>query len=226
MGRTIIMSLGGSIIIPDEIDVSFLREFKEKIDSKAVKGIKFVIFTGGGRIARKYQDAASQISKIGEEELDWIGIQATKLNAQLLQKIFGKIAEPVILENPHEKILLKKSVLIGSGWLPGCSTDYDAVIAAKNFNSMEIINMSNIDYVYDKDPRKNKNVMPFTSLTWKDYRNLICSRWKAGLNAPFDPVASKEAENLGIKVIIMGKNLKNMDNYIEGKKFNGTVIGG
>ena len=226
MGRTIIMSLGGSIIIPDEIDVSFLRKFKEKIESKAGKGMKFVIFTGGGRIAREYQAAASQISKIREEELDWIGIQATKLNAQLLQKAFGKIAETVILENPNEKILLKKSVLIGSGWLPGCSTDYDAVLAAKKFSSREIINMSNIDYVYDKDPRKNKNAKPLTSLTWKNYRNIIGSRWKAGLNAPFDPVASKEAEKLGIKVAIIGKNLKNLDNYIEGKNFNGTVIEG
>ena len=43
--------------------------------------------------------------------------------------------------------------------------------------------------------------------------------------APFDPIASKHADENGIEVAIMnGKNLANLANYIEGKEFLGTVI--
>ena len=111
-----------------------------------------------------------------------------------------------------------------AGWKPGWSTDYDAVLLAKNFGVSEIINMSNIDYVYDKDPKKFKDAKKIEKTSWKDYTNLVGNKWKAGMNVPFDPIAAKEAQKSGMKVCIIGKDLENLENLLNGKKFKGTVI--
>lgn len=224
MDKTIIISLGGSLIVPEEVDINFLINFKKTIEKYISKNYKFIIYAGGGRIARKYQSAAAEISKIDNVDLDWIGIHATRLNAQLLRTIFKKESEAKVLDNPKKKIIFKKDILIASGWVPGWSTDYDAVLVAKNVKLKEIVNMSSIDFVYDKDPKKFSDAKPFKKLAWKEYRSIVGHKWTAGLNAPFDPVAAKEAEKLKLKVVITGKNLKNFENYLEGKKFNGTII--
>lgn len=223
--KTVIISLGGSLIVPDEIDVDFLRGFYATIKKYINQNFKFVIYAGGGKTARKYQNAASDISSIGNEDLDWIGIHATKLNAILLKTVFKNDAEANILDNPTKKAIFKKKNAIASGWKPGWSTDYDAVLVAKKMKIKEIVNLSNIDFVYDKDPRKFSDARPFPKLSWKEYGRIISGKWSPGFNAPFDPVASKEAEKIKLKAVIMGSDLRNFENYIDGKKFNGTVLG-
>ena len=84
MSKTTIISLGGSLIVPDSIDREFLKNFKDMLERYAEKGSKFVIICGGGKTARKYQESASGISKVSAEELDWIGIMATRLNSHLV----------------------------------------------------------------------------------------------------------------------------------------------
>tara|TARA_Y100000310_G_scaffold239612_1_gene243288 strand:+ start:166 stop:843 length:678 start_codon:yes stop_codon:yes gene_type:complete len=224
MDKTIILSLGGSIIVPDNIDTTFLKNFKVLIEKYLDKGYKFVIFCGGGKIARRYQDAGSKITELNNNDLDWLGIEATKLNAQLLKSIFKDNVEDIVIKNPNDKINFKKKIVIGAGWKPGWSTDFDAVLVGKNLGVDVVVNMSNIDYVYDKDPSKDKNAKKFENLSWKNYRKLISSEWSAGLNSPFDPVASKEAQKLDMDVVIIGKDLKNFENYLEGESFKGTVI--
>jgi uridylate kinase len=221
MKKTIIISLGGSVIVPDKVDTKFLKSFKKVIDKYKYK---FVIICGGGKTARYYQKAASAITKQSNEYLDWLGIHATKINAWFLKAIFGKDAEKLIVENPTKKVKFTRKILIAGGWKPGWSTDYDAVLLAKNLKIGTIINMSNIDYVYDRDPKKNKNAKKIKSICWKHFRKIVGSKWKAGLNKPFDPVAAKEAEKSKLKVIIIGKNLKNFENLLNDKKFEGTVV--
>ena len=50
----IIISLGGSLIIPEEVDTVFLKEFIRMIKDYVAQGFHFVIITGGGKICRKY----------------------------------------------------------------------------------------------------------------------------------------------------------------------------
>jgi len=224
MEKTIIMSLGGSVIYPDNIDITFLRNFKKIIDKYIKKKYKFVIYCGGGKLTRNFQNAASIIVKLNNEDLDWLGIHATKLNANLLKTLFLDNAEDLVLDDPTGNIKFKKKILIASGWKPGWSTDYDAIILAKNLKINTIINMSNIDYVYDKDPKIFLDARKIIKISWVDFRLIVGSKWRAGLNRPFDPVASKEAEKLGLKVIIIGKNLKNFENLLNNKRFVGTII--
>jgi uridylate kinase len=223
--ETIIISVGGSLICPDNIDIDFLRKFKEIILKEIAKGKRFVLIAGGGRIARNYQSAAKELGSVGHEDLDWLGIHATRINAHLLRTIFKEYAHFHVNHDPTEKVAFTEKILVASGWKPGCSTDYDAILLAKQLGVKKVINLSNIDYVYDKDPRQFPNAKPLKKIKWKDFKNIVGEKWSPGLNAPFDPVASHEAHEAGITVyIINGAKLDNLENLLEGKKFVGTTI--
>ncbi|MBD3204027.1 UMP kinase [Candidatus Woesearchaeota archaeon] len=223
--ETIILSLGGSILVPDEIDYFFLKEFKQFVLDYIEKDYKFIIFCGGGRINTKYITAAKRISKIKEKDLDWVGIMASRLNAELLRVIFQDLSAKKVIYDPTEKITLEKPVTVAAGWKPGWSTDYDAVLMAEQLNINEVINLTNISYVYDKDPNKHKDAEKIKETTWKKYLEIIGEKWSPRLSTPFDPIASKKAKQIGLKVaIIKGTDLKNLRNYLEKKDFKGTLI--
>lgn len=225
MEETIVISLGGSLIIPDSLDISFLREFKNLIVSEVNKGKKFLIITGGGKICRRYQEAAKELGSPSNDDLDWIGIASLRLNAQLLRVIFRDFTHPKIVKDPREQISFDLPIVIGSANEPGHSTDWDSVVIAKNVGAKKIINLSNTDYVYDSDPKINKDAKKIEKISWNDYRALIPKEWNPGLNSPFDPTASEMAEIEGMEVTIMnGKSIENLANYLEGKEFKGTVI--
>lgn len=221
----IIISVGGSLIVPDAIDIHFLSTFKEIIEKNIKKGMRFVIISGGGRTARNYQEAAHKVTPLDEEDMDWLGIHSTRLNGHLLRTIFYEHSHPRMITDPHEDVLFTEKILVASGWKPGFSTDYDAVLLARNIGAQQIINLSNIDYVFDKDPRKFKDAKALPTISWEEFRKLIPRKWSPGLSSPFDPVASKLAEELGMEVTILnGKNIAQLDNYLSGKAFAGTKI--
>jgi len=218
--QMIVISLGGSIIMPGKIQVAFLKKFKEFILKFLKDGGRFIIVAGGGKICREYQTAAGQISQLTDEDKDWLGIHATRLNAHLLRTIFKKEAYPVVLDSPNKPIDGEKyHLFIASGWRPGWSTDYDAVLLAERFRADKVINASNITHVYDENKKSIEKI------NWQNYRKLINSRWKPGMNVPFDPIAARAAQKFKMEVIVAkGTNLKNLANIIEGKPFQGTTI--
>ncbi len=223
----VILSLGGSLIVPDDIDVEFLRRFRRLVLRHVRKGRRFIIITGGGRICRKYQAAAGKIARLTKDDLDWLGIHATRFNAHLMRTIFRDYAHPRVIRNPNEKVSFREKVLIGAGWRPGCSTDWDAVVMARNMKASRLANLSNIKYVYDSDPKHNKDAVPVKEMGWKDFRKLVGSKWDPGANHPFDPIAAREAQRIGLEVSIMdGRDIRNLDRYLSGKGFRGTVIRG
>jgi uridylate kinase len=220
-----VISVGGSLIVPNEIDTVFLSSFKQFIIKRIERGDRFILIAGGGKTARKYQLAAAEVSGIDNEEKDWIGIHSTRLNAHLLRTIFKIWANPKVVSDFEDEIDFKEKILVGAGWKPGCSTDYDAVHIATKYKADSIINLSNIDYVYSEDPRVNPKAKKIENISWKEFRKMVGDVWDPGLNAPFDPIASKAAEKAGIKVAIMnGKDLGNLNDFLEGKKFKGTLI--
>ena len=108
MEETIIISLGGSLIVPEEVDAEFLKEFRDLILEDSGKGKKFIITVGGGRICRKYQSVAKELSLPSNEDLDWIGIASLKLNAELLRVIFGENAYEKVVSDLREKVDFKE----------------------------------------------------------------------------------------------------------------------
>ena len=223
--NTFILSVGGSLIVPDEVDSDFVKNFRALILKKVKKGNRFVIMCGGGKINVRYNKAARKVVKISDADLDWLGIYVTRLNAQFIRLLFGDSVHKEIVIDPTKKIKTAKPIIIGAGYKPGWSTDYDAVMIAQKNGAKTVINLSNIDYVYTDDPRKNPDAKPIKNINWKDFRKIVGNVWKPRMNKPFDPIASKLAQKNKIKVIILnGKNFKNFENCLEGKNFKGTVV--
>jgi uridylate kinase len=226
--ETIVMSVGGSLIVPDNIDTLFLTSLKNLVEDQiATHGRRFIIIAGGGKTARRYQDAAGAVSNLDPEDLDWMGIHATRLNGHLLRTIFRDIAHPVMVTNPDDVIDIPKRIplVIAAGYRPGASTDLRAVQIAKHVKSHKLINLSNIDYVCREDPRKNPNAERIKDISWSDFRKLIPEEWSPGLSSPFDPVAAREAEASHIEVaVINGEKTIEIENYLNGLPFAGTQI--
>lgn len=220
-----VISIGGSLINPGEVDVAFLNNLKKLVSKRASKGDRFILIAGGGKLCRKYNEALTKITKPTKDQLDWLGIQATWLNAKLVQLMFGKLAHPNIISDPNKKVEFKEKILVAGGWMPGRSTDDDAVRLAKVYGANTVINLSNIDFVYTKDPNKFTDAKKITQITWPDFRKIVGHKWDPGKNAPFDPTAAGLAAKLKLKVIIAnGKNLPNLKNILENKPFIGTTI--
>ncbi|MFC1662856.1 UMP kinase [Patescibacteria group bacterium] len=223
--KTVVLSLGGSLIIPNDIDVTFLKKFRTLIRDLIKHGYKFVIICGGGEVNRKYVRAANKLNIRSDKSLDWIGIHSTWLNASLLKEFFGADANSSIIYDYSRLTIGKKPITIGGGWRPGCSSDYDAVLAASKLKCHKVINCSDIKYVYTADPDKYPKAKPIKNMQWKEYIKQV-GPYKPRGSWPFDPTAARYAKKKRIEVIICrGKNLNNLKKIIlEKDKFEGTTI--
>jgi uridylate kinase len=228
--KKIVFSLGGSLIHPPGgIDIEFLKTFNSLVREKIQKGTvkQFLIVCGGGAIGRSYQKALSEVKgeSVERDELDWIGIETTHLNALLLQKIFSDISYSQVLKTYEKAEGQDSLIVIGGGGTPGKSTDFAATELAVRHGVKTVLNLSNIDQVYSKDPKEFTDAKPFNQLSWKEFLNLIDNEWKPGAHVPFDPAAAKLAQKEGISVIILnGKNFENLEKYFKGDIFVGTII--
>lgn len=226
--ETIVMSVGGSLIVPDTIDTTFLIAFKQFIVNElATSHRRFIIIAGGGKTARRYQDAAAAVSPLTRDDLDWLGIHATHLNGHLLRTILREEAYRVMIKNPDDILDVPEGerVVIAGGYRPGCSTDLRAIQIAERTNAHKVINLSNTDYVYTDNPHTNPEAVRLETISWSEFRKLIPESWDPGLSAPFDPVAAKEAELKKIEVAqINGSNLPALHDYLSGQAFVGTRI--
>ncbi len=222
-----VISVGGSLIVPDDIDTSFLKKLKRFVLDEVAEGWRIIIITGGGKTARRYQAAAKKVSELTADDLDWLGLHATRLNGHLVRTVFRDIAHPVMITNPDEVFDVPKGakLIVAAGYRPGASTDLRAVQIAAHVKARCVINLSNIDYAYTRDPNKYADAQKITGTTWPDFRALLPAEWDPGLNSPFDPVAAREAERLGLEVaIINGAKLGEVRKYLKGERFVGTAI--
>ncbi len=225
--ETVVISVGGSLIVPDQIDTNFLSSFKSLIESEIKDGQRFIVIAGGGRTARRYQDAVRAVSELAPDDIDWIGIHATRLNGHLLRTTFRAIAYPTMITNPDEILDMPKDtpLIIAAGYRPGASTDLRAVQIARRRGAQKLVNLTNIDYVYTGDPKADKDATPIPDITWREFRKMIPAEWDPGLSSPFDPVAARTAEAYQLEVaIINGANLEELKKYLRGEPFIGTRI--
>jgi len=227
--ETIIISLGGSLVAPEEIDVGFLKSFKHSLSrytgSRTVgQKYQFFILVGGGKIARNYQKALLEFGA-KESNRDWIGINITRLNAEVIKQLFDGYSYPKIITDPNKKVKTTKNIIVGGGYKPGWSTDYVSVLIAKNYKIKTIINLTNVDYVYDKNPSDFPDAKPLKNIDWKSFERIVGDKWTPGLSMPFDPRASKLADRLKLKVIMInGKKLERLEDFLNNKPFIGTII--
>lgn len=225
-----VISLGGSIIAPEGVDTGFLKAFSEQLRAYLQEDAsrKVVLVCGGGAPARIWQQAAKALRPGCDNSLlDWIGIRATHLNGQLVRTVFSDLCPDQLVIDPTDPaISFQGQVLVAGGWKPGFSSDNDAVLLAERFHGRLIINLSNIEKVYTDDPRTNPDATPIDHIGWADFQKIVGDSWVPGKNTPFDPVASKKAAALGMRVVCAkGTNIANTMAILRGEPFVGTVIG-
>lgn len=229
--KTYIFSVGGSLIVPNGgIDANFLKQFNAFIRHKIKSaGMRFFLVSGGGATCRHYQQAAAAVvgKSLTDDDLDWLGIHSSRLNAHLLRTIFRDIAYEMLVK--HYDLIDKKvvdfPVIVAAGWQPGWSTDFCAVMLAEDYRIKTVVNLTNIDMFYDKDPNKYSDARPIKRMSWDEVIEIVGTKWRPGLNTPFDPVAAQKAKRIGLKVInCNGRNLENLDNILTGRPFVGTTI--
>ena len=226
--KTVIISLGGSLIIPKEIDHRFLAKFKKTM-RKNYKKHKFVIVCGGGAIARKYISLLKKQGKSKKEQA-LAGIRACRMNAKLMMQLFEQESNsdlPKSIKEIHN--LIKKNNIIFSGALrynPKETSDGAAAKLAQAFKT-DFINMSNVLGLYTSDPLKNKKAKFISNISWKDFEKMANKiKYYTGQHFVLDQNAAKIIKKHKIKTYLIGKNTKNLQNLLNGKKFKGTVIEG
>jgi uridylate kinase len=227
---TTVLSLGGSIVAPEGPDAPFLASFvqlaREHLAASPER--RLIVVVGGGGPARAWQRAFREAGGAGEdhEAQDWVGIMATRLNAQLVKALLGPLCPQEVVTDPTSLFIFMGRVLVAAGWKPGFSTDFDAVLLAERFGADRVLNLSNIAKVYSADPRVDPSARPLDSISWPDFRAIVGEEWSPGKNVPFDPVAARKAAELGLLVICAaGRDLDNLRRILEGDSFAGTTIG-
>ena len=232
--------MGGSVIAPKSgsINQKFIREFMRFMhEQHAQYGHKFAIITGGGSIARRYQEVARSIHT-GEknaqftESLDTIGIAATQVHAEVIGSLCTPRCATQILHAPldtkHNAVMGETVYLVSGGWSPGVSTDYIATKIAIYLHATEIINISDTAYIYSADPRIDKNATRYTNLSWRTYHSIISASasWSPGAHIPFDPHASELAEKNNMSVRFIAPIMGEMNKALRCQECAGSIISG
>ena len=225
----VVLSIGGSSIIPEgEPDIAFLKAIARTIKKSRNS---FGILCGGGTVARTYAAAARQLGA-GEYEADSIAITSTRQNAQLVMAaLVGggvDVCRRVLIDFEDAKGPARdnKAVVMG-GTIPGITTDADSVLLAEAIGAQRLVNISNVDAIYDSDPRKNPSAKKFQKLTYEELIGLAVSSDKrmAGTNFVFDMLACRLIARSGIEThFVSFGDMEDVENAIEGRKHGGTVV--
>jgi len=228
--RVVVLSLGGSLIIPKNIDVKFLKEFKSVL-KKNSKKYKFVVVCGGGSTAREYiQGLDSVASPKKRFHQGLLGIASTRLNARFMTYFFGNDANKGIPHDMKEvKNMLRVYDIVFCGALRYAREETSDATSAKlaNFFNSDFINVTNVLGLYNKDPSKYKNAKFISKISWTGFDKMASSlSFKPGQHFVLDQTASKIIKKHRVSTYILGQNLKNLDSVLKGKKFKGTLIEG
>jgi uridylate kinase len=226
--RVVVLSLGGSLIIPDQIDTKFLKKFK-KIIKKNTKKYKFAIACGGGNVARKYMSALKKEGSSFKLQ-SFSGISATRMNARFMTHFFGFDSEYGIPHNLEsvKKYLKKRDIVFFGGleYRANQTSDSTAAQVAKVFKS-SFINLTNVQGLYNKNPSKFKNAKFISKISWTEFDKMTQKlKFHPGQHFVLDQTASKIIKKHKIPTYIIGQNLKNLDLVLRGEKFKGTLIKG
>lgn len=219
----VVFSLGGSMVCPDDINKEYIEKFSKFLKEISEK-CKVYVVVGGGKTARKYVDVARKFHA-NEFFCDVIGIYATRLNACLLMSSLNSDHFSPF-ESIEDASKSPEKIVVMGGTHPMHTTDGVAAMLAENVRADLFINLTNVEYVYDKDPKKYKDAKKYEKMGYDELIEILNnSEMSASANNILDLVAAKTIKRSKIKTLIMnGRNFENLKNAIEGKKFIGTNV--
>ena len=221
--ESIVISIGGSVILAEEADVSFLRKLVNLL-KKFIKQYKIYVIVGGGKIARTYIKRGRELN-LDEDTLDELGIEATRLNAKLLTSTIG-ISNRDIPLTTDEAESIEKPIVIMGGTVPGHSTDLVGAELAEKTRANKFIIATNVDGIYDKDPNKYSDAKQLKEPTIKELINKYGTEWAAaGSNVVIDGPALEIIDKAKTPTFVVnGKRLDQIEKVINNQLFDGTRI--
>ena len=221
--ETIVISIGGSIVLSEEADVSFFNELKTLL-KKLSKDFRLYLVVGGGKTARTYIKLGRKFN-FDEDLLDEIGINVTKVNAKLLANII-EISNIKIPNTTDEAKELKYPIVVMGGTTPGHSTDMVGAELAEKTNASKFIIATNVDGVYDKDPNKYNDAKQIKEISIKQLIDKYGTDWDAaGKNIVIDGPALEIINRAKIPTFVLnGKRLDQLERAITNQQFDGTVL--
>lgn len=224
--RIFVISLGGSLIVPDNVNFAFLDKFKNEI-RKNYKKCKFVVVCGGGSIARKYIAALKKENK-SERELADAGIMTTRMNAKFLMEFFGKEANgklPLDMNGVANNLYKNNIVICGALRYAADETSDGTAAKLAHFLSCDFINMTNVRGLYTSDPKKDTNAKFISKISWKNFEKMAKKlKFEAGQHFVLDQSAAEIIRKNKIKTYIINENVKNIGKIVNGNKFIGTTV--
>ncbi len=222
----IVISVGGSILVPgEEVNVPLLFQLKKIITKLRKQHHKIVIVAGGGYTARKYINALRKAG-VSEHYCSLAGIKATKLNAELLALFLNaNIHLPDSVTEVDQYLKHYDLVVIGAlGFKPNMTSDGTAAEVANHIRADYFINMTNVSGLYTKDPAKHKDAKFIPKISFTDFWKIVSKiKYKAGQHFVLDQFAAKVIKKHRIKTIIL-QGINNLEKAIAGKPFKGTII--
>ncbi len=228
------ISLGGSLLTgksEDEfvkLDPARFSKYAQVIRGLHNDGHQLMVVCGGGKPARYFIDIAKTIGA-SPEVLDYLGIKSSHINALLFMAALGNIAEqPTVYETPGERFDGREpgKVWIGGGHKPGTSTDYRTVAFAEAMGADLVINATDIDGVYDKNPKTHPDAKKLPELTFEQLETIIKdnTRQAPGEYGLFDLAAVKKSLETKIPVaIIDGTDPGEITRAVNGTHSGSTV---
>ncbi len=222
----VVIKIGGSLLSGSQDDVlSYLHGLSSALAGLNNYSLGFVV--GGGDTASKYVSLARELG-INEYDQDLLGIMATRMNAKLIASFFPDAWPEIITSVDDARTLFEHGKIpVMGGTVPGHTTNTVAALLAEAVGA-RLVNLTNVDGIYDKDPRENEDAKKFDRI---DYDTLISlaaeydSR-EARAHFVFDLLASKVVARSGIELhIVDGRDFETVKNAILGKPHNGTVVG-
>ncbi len=219
----IVISLGGSLLTRD-FTASGVRKYIDVLKRIYEKAERLVIVVGGGKICREYQTIARDLGA-SQDMQDYIGIKSTHFNASLVASALLKYAEIPNNEKEMKAALKKGGLVVCGGMKVGQSTDAVAAFCAKEINADLLINASNIDGVYDSNPRENKNAKKIPQLSYGELKQILSKNAQLpGQYGLFDLRAAETISRAKIRTIFVdGTDAEEIWRAAFGK-YSGSVV--
>ncbi|MBP1357820.1 MAG: UMP kinase [Sulfolobus sp.] len=224
----IILKVSGKVF--DEEDTSVLLNISNTVKSLVNQGVRMGVVTGGGATARKYISLGRELG-INEAFLDLMGIWASRINAYLMLALLSDIAYMKVPESIEEFVEAWSSgkVIVTGGFQPGQSTATVASLVAEAVDADLLVIATNVDGVYEKDPRYFTDAKLLPQLTTSELRRILESSQsvKAGTYELLDPVAIKIIERSDLRVLVMNyRKISELQKVLNGEKIGSLVLPG
>ena len=185
-----------------------------------------VIITGGGKIARFYINLSRSLG-MDESGLDLIGIQVSHLNARLLISGLAEYCYPLPPRNLEEISVARLSglVIVTGGIYPGQSTNATSALIAERIGATKFYNATDVDGIYDSDPRTNPGAHKYDKINVQDCVNILKSeKSMAGTYDLMDLISLKVIERSNLSTVVFKSTINNIEKLILENVKMGTEI--